>query len=51
MKATIHAAVFVVALVVIAVVSCSDSTGPGKNCSTGKPCGRTCIAKTDTCRI
>lgn len=24
-----------------------DATGP--NCSNGKPCGNTCIEKTDTC--
>ncbi len=31
--------------------ACSDATGSGccKVCKTGKACGDTCIAKTDTC--
>jgi hypothetical protein len=32
-------------------LACKDSTSPGccKVCKTGKPCGDTCISKTETC--
>lgn len=38
----------------VATLACKDSTGPGgccKVCKTGKPCGNTCIAKTETCHV
>lgn len=28
----------------------TGSSGGGKNCKTGKPCGNTCIARDKTCR-
>jgi hypothetical protein len=37
------------------VAACNDSSGPGsgccKICREGKPCGDTCISKTDTCHV
>lgn len=35
-----------------ATLGCKDSTGPNgccKVCKTGKPCGNTCISRTETC--
>ena len=34
------------------VAGCGDGTGPCcKVCKQGKPCGDTCIAKTDVCHV
>jgi hypothetical protein len=34
------------------VGACKDSTGPCcKTCRTGKPCGDTCISKSETCHV
>lgn len=36
------------------VSACNDSSGPGgccKVCKEGKPCGDTCISKSDTCHV
>lgn len=37
------------------LTACKDSSGPGggccKICRTGKPCGDTCISRTETCHV